>query len=125
MINHYLSCSRAGLFITLLACVLVPVDVFLISYMKNPDGKISVFCSPPSVQTFISVILLVWSSADTGYVLASFKIILSWITLQMCGGDTRAVVGKISLKSNFEEAESVSFFFFSKSTFIKRKALVF
>jgi hypothetical protein len=24
---------------TLLACVLVPVDVFLISYMKNPDGE--------------------------------------------------------------------------------------
>jgi hypothetical protein len=78
--------------------------------MKNPDGKISDFCSPPSVRTFISVILLVWSSADTGYVLASFKIILSRITLQMCGGDTRALVGKISLKSNFEEAESVSFF---------------
>ncbi len=33
----------------------------------------------------------------------------------MCGGgDTRAVVGKISLKSNFEEAESVSFFFLLK-----------
>jgi hypothetical protein len=34
--SHFLT---AGLFITLLACVLVPVDVFLISYMKNPDGE--------------------------------------------------------------------------------------
>ncbi len=38
----------AGLFMTLLACVLVPVDVFLISYMKNPDGEKYLRCKHQS-----------------------------------------------------------------------------
>jgi len=45
--------SIIGLFITLLTIALVPVDVFLVSYMKNPDGSFKDWVNDNSTRNSI------------------------------------------------------------------------
>ena len=66
----------ASLFFTLISAFLVPVDVFLVSYMKNPNGTYKDWASSPGVRADLQ-----WSVLQAYYAFYGIILIFAFVIL--------------------------------------------
>ena len=66
----------ASLFFTLISAFLVPVDVFLVSYMKNPNGTYKDWASNPGVRADLQ-----WSVLQAYYAIYGIILIFAFVIL--------------------------------------------